>query len=105
MKKTTLHLGLDVHKDSITVAIAEGRRNGEVRIHSTISNDLHALEKLLARVRKANPGANLEICYEAGPCGFGIARRLTQLGVPCQVIAPSLIPKRSGARSTSWIRR
>jgi transposase len=98
MKKTTLHLGLDVHKDSITVAIAEGRRNGEVRIHSTISNDLHALEKLLARVRKANPGANLEICYEAGPCGFGIARRLTQLGVPCQVIAPSLIPKRSGDR-------
>jgi len=69
-----------------------------VRIHSTISNDLHALEKLFARLRKAHPGAKLETCYEAGPCGFGIARRFAQLGVPCQVVAPSLIPKRSGDR-------
>jgi len=98
MKKTTLHLGLDVYKESITLALAEGRRNGEVRVHSTITNDLHALEKALRRIRGAHPAATLEACYEAGPCGFGIARRLGQLGVPCAVIAPSLIPKRSGDR-------
>ena len=50
-------------------------RNGEVRLHGTITNDLHALEKLIIKLRKAHPGARLEACYEAGPCGFGIARR------------------------------
>jgi transposase len=97
MKTIKLYLGLDVHKDSITVAIAEEGRQGEVRLHGTITNDLHALEKVLAKLRKAHPGAFLEVCYEAGPCGFGIARRLQQLKVPCLVAAPSLIPKQSGA--------
>ncbi|HEY5753456.1 MAG TPA: hypothetical protein VIT21_09925 [Chthoniobacterales bacterium] len=44
MKKITLHLGLDVHKETITIATAEGRRSGEVRVYGTISNDLHAIE-------------------------------------------------------------
>ena len=78
-----LHLGLDVHKDSITIAIAEPGSKGEIRLFGTITNDLHALEKALARIRKANPGAPLEVTYEAGPCGFGIARRLQQLHRAC----------------------
>jgi transposase len=98
MKKTTLYLGLDVHKDSVAIAIAEGGRGGEVRFYGTISNDLHAIETVLAKIRQAHPGARLEACYEAGPCGFGIARRLAQLKIPCTVVAPSLIPKRSGDR-------
>jgi transposase len=98
MKKTTLHLGLDVHRDSITVGIAHAGRSGEVRLHGTITNDLHALEKLMIKLRKANPGATLEACYEAGPCGFGIARRLKQLKIQCAVVAPSMIPTRSGDR-------
>lgn len=97
MQTITLYLGLDVHKDSITIAIAEPSPKGEIRLFGTITNDLHALEKALIRIRKAHPGAHLEVAYEAGPCGFGIARRLKQLGVPCLVAAPSLIPKQPGS--------
>ena len=97
MKAITLYLGLDVHKDSITIAIAEPGRQGEIRLYGTITHDLHALEKVLAKIRKAHPKARLEVCYEAGPCGFGIARRLQQLKVPCLVAAPSLIAKKPGA--------
>ena len=97
MKAITLQLGLDVHKDSITIATAQGGLKDEVRLFGTITNDLQALEKSLIRLRKAHPGARLEVAYEAGPCGFGIARRLQQLGIPCLVAAPSLIPKQPGA--------
>ncbi len=98
--KITLYLGLDVHKDSITIAIAVGGRNGEVRLYGTISNDLNALEKALRKIRRAHGGAGLEVGYEAGPCGFGIARRLAQLKVACQVVAPSMTPTRS--RRGEW---
>jgi transposase len=97
MKAITLYIGLDVHKDSITIAIAEPGSKGEIRIFGTITNDLHAVEKALSRIRKAHPGATLETAYEAGPCGFGIARRLKQLKVSCLVAAPSLIPKQPGS--------
>jgi len=97
MSSTTLYLGLDVHKDSIAIAIAEPGPKGEIRLFGTITNDLHAVEKALGRIRKAHPGAQLEVAYEAGPCGFGIARRLKQLKVPCLVAAPSLIPRQPGA--------
>jgi transposase len=97
MKAIKLYIGLDVHKDSITIAIAPAGRSSEIRLYGTISNDLHALEKALARIRQAHPGARLEVAYEAGPCGFGIARRLRQLDIPCLVAAPSLIPKPPGA--------
>jgi transposase len=97
MQTITLHLGLDVHKDSITIAVAEPGSKGEIRLFGTITNDLHAVEKALTRIRKAHPGAQLEVAYEAGPCGFVIARRLKQLQVPCTVAAPSLIPKQPGS--------
>jgi transposase len=59
----------------------------------------HALEKLLARLRKRyGPDVIIRACYEAGPCGFTIARRLRQLGVECAVVAPSLTPTRAGDR-------
>ena len=97
MKKKLLFIGLDVHAKNITIALAEGG-GGEARLYGTIPNDLHALEKVFARLKKAHPGAELRVCYEAGPTGFVLARRLAQLKIHCTVVAPSLIPVRSGER-------
>ena len=86
--KTELYVGLDVDKEWIVIALAEWGRNGAVQDLGAISNDLHALEKLVARLRKRyGPDVIIRACYEAGPCGFGIARRLKQLGVECAVVA------------------
>jgi transposase len=62
------YLGLDVHKDSTVVAIADGGRDGEVTVYGTISSDLHALEKLMAKLRA--DGSTLRVVYEAGPTGY-----------------------------------
>jgi transposase len=92
MKQYHKYVGLDVHKERNEVAIAES--TGEVRLYGSISNDLHALEKLVGKLRGEN--VVLHFVYEAGPCGFVIYRRLVQLGEDCLVVAPSLIPRKSG---------
>lgn len=97
MSQELLYVGLDVHSQSISIALAEPG-GGEVRNHGTISGCLHSLEKTLAKIRKAHPGRTLKVCYEAGPTGFVIARRLAQLKTECLVVAPTLIPNRSGDR-------
>ena len=97
MKKELLFVGLDVHAKNITIALAEGG-GGEARLYGTIPNDLHGLEKVFAKLKKAHPGTELRVCYEAGPTGFVIARRCAQLKIHGTVVAPSLIPSRSGDR-------
>ena len=97
MKKELLFVGLDVHAKTVTLALAEGG-GGEARLYGAIANDLHALEKVFGRLKKAHPDTELRVCYEAGPTGFVIARRCAQLRIPCTVVAPSLIPTRSGER-------
>ncbi len=98
MQTITLHLGLDVHKDSITIAIAQAGCRAEIRLFGTIINSIQAVQRALNRIRQAHPGARLEVAYEAGPCGFDLQRALTAHGIPCDVIAPALIPRRPGDR-------
>ena len=90
------YVGLDVHKDSIVVAVASGGLRGEVREYGRIANTATALDRLLKKL--VDDGMSLRFCYEAGPCGYGIQRRLSGQGHECMVVAPSLIPKRAGDR-------
>lgn len=93
MKKNNRYVGLDVHADSIAVAVAEDGRDGEVRSLGTIANQPEAIRKLMQRL---GPTKTLKVCYEAGPTGFVVYRQLLKLGIECAVIAPSLIPKKPG---------
>lgn len=94
--KTDKYVGLDVHKDTTVVAIAEGGREGECRIYGTISSDLHALERLLDKL--GGEDVRLHVVYEAGPTGYVVQRRLEQLGIECIVVAPSRTPQPKGQR-------
>jgi transposase len=91
--KGTRFIGLDVHADSIAVAVAEP--TGEVRSLGVIPNDPEAVRKL---IRKLGPPETLRACYEAGPCGYPLYWQLTQLGVGCIVVAPTLVPVKAGDR-------
>jgi len=96
MEETITFVGLDVHKKSISVAIADDGLRGGVRFLGLVPNTADALTKLAGKLEKK--GRRLRFCYEAGPCGYGVHRHLTALGHECVVVAPSLIPRRPGER-------
>lgn len=94
MEKVTTHVGLDVHAERIVIASLVGQAREPVI--SDIPNDEKAIKRTFKRlVREAY---DLSCCYEAGPCGFEVHRLLTGMGIACEVVAPSLIPVRSGDR-------
>lgn len=86
-------VGLDVHADTITVAVAEP--DGEVRSLGAVPNRLESIRQWVA---KLGPEKHLKACYEAGPTGYVLYWQLTALGVACEVIAPSLVPVKAGDR-------
>ena len=94
MVEGSRYVGLDVHKETIAVAVADGAA-GEPVYWGTIRNRPEAVLKL---VRKLGAGEHLRVCYEAGPTGYGLQRQLTRLGVACAVVAPSLVPTKAGDR-------
>ena len=96
MDKFITYVGLDVHKDTIVIALAESGERGEVREYGKIPNTPAAVRT--AATKLARNGSELRFCYEAGPCGYGIQRQLAACGHECVVVAPSLIPRRPGDR-------
>ena len=86
-------VGLDVHAETIAVAVAE--TGGEVRSLGSIPNKLESVRKIIGKLA---PIGTLKCCYEAGPTGYVLYWQLTQLGVACEVIAPSLVPSKAGDR-------
>jgi transposase len=93
MKNKVRFLGLDVHAETIAVAIAEP--DGEVRSLETIANRAESIRKL---VKKLGSVEQLKACYEAGPTGYVLYWQLAELGVACEAIAPTLVPMKAGDR-------
>ena len=90
------YVGLDVHKDSISVAIAEAGRDGEVRHWGVIRNTPEAVARLARKLVERHRA--VEFAYEAGPCGYTLHRHLTASGLACRVVAPSRTPRKPGDR-------
>ncbi|MGC4094574.1 MAG: IS110 family transposase [Polyangiaceae bacterium] len=93
MSKSIRFVGMDVHAETIAVAVAEGR--DQVRSLGMIPNRPEAVRRLLGKLGKAS---TVKVCYEAGPTGYALYWQLTKLGYHCDVIAPSLIPVAAGDR-------
>ena len=94
---SVIFIGLDTSKLKISVAVANGERNGEVRFFGDISSEPASVASMVKKLSKG--GAKLHFClYEAGPTGYGLYRQLIELGHDCVVVAPSLVPKRPGDR-------
>jgi transposase len=93
MKEKLRFLGLDVHAETIAVAVAEP--DGEVRSLGTIPNRAEFIRKLIKRL---GPADKLRACYEAGPTGYVVYWQLAELGVACEVVAPTLVPVKAGDR-------
>jgi transposase len=91
------YIGLDVHKDTIAVAVAQCGR-GQPDYFGEIANTPKKVGKLIERLSAKYGGEQLLFVYEAGPCGYGLYRQIVTTGHACEVVAPSLIPRKAGER-------
>ena len=91
-QRSLTHLGMDVHKDSISIGILRPDDSMDVE---RIFHDEDSVRRFIARMGEPR---QLVACYEAGPTGYELHRLLQRLQVPCHVVAPSLIPKAPGDR-------
>ena len=96
VKSSAIYVGMDVHKDSIDIAIAESGARGEVRHYGTIGGSVADADRALRKI--VADGGKLHVVYEAGPCGYALYRHLAAKGIDCTVVSPSRIPKRAGDR-------
>lgn len=97
-KHSILFIGLDTHKEFNEVAYIEEHRGAQPVHLGRVSSSKMAVQKLVRQFESKYPGATLHFVYEAGPCGYWIYRLITSLGHCCYVVAPSLIPKKSGEK-------
>jgi transposase len=95
MKEFSKYVGLDTHKETIAVAVADAM-GGKARYYGEIANTPEAIKKLVGKL--CPDGERISFCYEAGPCGYGVYHQINQLGHHCSVVAPSLIPIKPGDR-------
>ena len=93
-----LYIGLDVHKEKTSVAVADPGAKGEIRHHGEIATTQVAIDRMIRKIAKARdiPVSRIAVCYEAGGCGMWIARLFLKMKVRCTVVAPSLIPTKAG---------
>lgn len=96
MQESITYVGLDVHKDSICIAIAESGRKGEVRVYGTIGGDMTSLGRVVKKFSLKYK--HLCFVYEAGPCGYEIYRYLTSKGHDCSVVSPAHIARKPSDR-------
>ena len=94
VSKNITFIGLDVHKRSIAVAV---RQAGFPVHEEQLPNERAAVARWARRWKRCSEG-NLQVAYEAGACGYALQRQLEGLGVACQVVAPSLVPRKPGER-------
>jgi transposase len=95
-KHSEVFVTFDVAKKKHAVAIAEGGRREEVRFLGDVENSPSPIERTIRRL--ADRYDRLQVCFEAGPMGYGLYRQVEALGHDCMVVPPALIPKRSGER-------
>lgn len=93
---TEVFVGIDVAKSRNAIAIADSERGGEVRFLGEVDASSVSMRRVVQRI--ASKHEHVHFCYEAGPTGYGLHRLITSVGYPCDVVAPSLIPRRSGDR-------